>query len=217
MDNAYFTPSAFFGGITASSAADTADDGTVCALDGEGVARSVVASGHRILFPDIGGGVGSVRQRYPIFPISDDGLPAFKEVKALEDVFLSDDYDDADDGEDVFGQNRDLVYGFTLHLQGGGHQHELYVAGWRVREHWYSDDDGQFVNDSTITIEVDTEERDGHSHTLDVARWRSHDDSEWVYVIDRCRFGSISDGDQFGDDDYLDGECADLHDAIIRD
>merc|ERR1712025_1215596 len=102
-------------------------------------------------------------------------------------------------------------------MGGGGHQHEMYVAGWRVEEQWYSEHDGLFINDSTITIELDTEERDGHSHTVDISRWRSDSDSDWVYVIDRCRFGSISDGDQFDDDDYLDGECADLHDSIIRD
>jgi len=103
--NAYFTPSAFYSGNVTALPGDTVQ-GPLCALDGEGTMRSVMASGHWIHFPEIGNGVGSVRQRYPIFPVADDGLPSWKEVKALENVFLDDDYDDPVDGAEAFADSR---------------------------------------------------------------------------------------------------------------
>merc|ERR1712083_505489 len=97
----------------------------ICTLDSDGVPQPVMASGHRITFPEIGNGVGHVRQRYPIFPVSSDGQPAWKEIKSLEDVFLGDDYDDGENADDYFGDDRDLIHGFTVTLKGGGHQHEI--------------------------------------------------------------------------------------------
>lgn len=119
-------------------------------------------------------------------------------------------------GVDFFGDSRDLLYGFTVYLQGGGHQHEIYIAGWRVYWKWYDAENDVYYNDTSVTIEVDSETRDGHTHTVSIGRWRANEESEWQYVIDRCRFGSLSDADQYADDDYMDGECVDLHDSIVR-
>ena len=52
------------------------------------MARSVQASGHWIEFPAIGGGVGIVRQRYPIAPLFWEGSMPWKEVDALRHVVL---------------------------------------------------------------------------------------------------------------------------------
>jgi len=201
-DNAYFTPQGFFESETEH----------ICALDSDGVPQPVMASGHRITFPEIGNGVSHVRQRYPIFPVSADGTPAWKEIKALEDVFLGDDYD----GEDIFGADKDLTYGFTVYLEGGGHQHELYIEGWKVSSIWYDEDSGAYHNDTSRLVEVDAETRDGHSHTVEIGRWRATNESDWQYIINRCRYGSLSDTEQFTDDDYMDGECVDLHNSIVR-
>ena len=209
-NNAFFTPQEFFGEETATT--------SVCALDADGAPQSVMPSGHWITFPEIAGGVGVVRQRYPIFPVADDGVPAFKEIKALEHVFLSDDYEDGVDGVDLFGDSRDLLFGFTVYLQGGGHEHEIYIAGWRVRSEWFDEENDRYFNDTARTIEVDSGLRHGHTHTLSIGRWRASEESPWRYVVGRCRFGSISLGDHhhFDDDDYLDGQCADLHHSIVR-
>lgn len=52
-------------------------------LDGQGVVRNVVASGNRIIIPDIPG-VGKVRTRYPIMPLHSDGDATRKELEALK-------------------------------------------------------------------------------------------------------------------------------------
>ena len=215
-NNAYFTPEAFFNGITTTSSADTAN-GAVCALGDDGQAKSVMASGHWITFPEIANNVGYVRQRYPIFPIHDNGYPSYKEVKALEDIVLGDDYDDTTSGIDFFGDSRDLIYGFTVYLQGGGHQHEMYIAGWKVYWlGWYDYNTETYRNGSDYKIEVDAETRNGHSHTVTIWRWRQNDDSQWNYEIGTCRYGSVSDEELYEESDYMDGACDDLHSKIVR-
>lgn len=52
-------------------------------LDRQGVVRNVVASGNRIIIPDIPG-VGKVRTRYPIMPLHSDGDATRKELEALK-------------------------------------------------------------------------------------------------------------------------------------
>eukprot|EP00484_Ammonia_sp_Unknown_P014928 CAMPEP_0197079140 /NCGR_PEP_ID=MMETSP1384-20130603/213471_1 /TAXON_ID=29189 /ORGANISM="Ammonia sp." /LENGTH=985 /DNA_ID=CAMNT_0042518013 /DNA_START=29 /DNA_END=2986 /DNA_ORIENTATION=+ len=212
---AYFTPMSFFQGLTQASAGDTVTDNT-CALGADGEVYPVMASGHWINFPDIGGNVGIVRQRYPIFPIHAAGSTTFKEVKALQAVTLPSDYDDAEAYPDgFFGDSRDLIYGFEVSLQGGGHQHVVYIQGWRIRVFWYDGDTESWLMsaDNVVTVEGDT--RNNHAHTLEV--WRDLDaDGGWQYHVKRCRWGSISDADKYSDEDWMDGQCEDHHNAIVR-
>ena len=42
-------------------------------------------------------------------------------MKALQEILLATDYDDVDNGVDVFNEDRDHVYGFELNLQDGDH------------------------------------------------------------------------------------------------
>ena len=56
-------------------------------LDPEGNVRRVAASGTRVFFPEIPG-VGTLRQRYPIAPIHNEGSQIFKEVEALKDIVM---------------------------------------------------------------------------------------------------------------------------------
>lgn len=172
---------------------------------------------------EIGNGVGRVRQRYPIFPIHGAASPAFKEEKALQAIILDDDYDDPVTNPDgFFGDDRDKIYGFEMNLQGGGHQHVIYIPGWRVRNNWFDDDIPLTTSDDYITAESDT--RNGHAHTVEVWREKDSITDEWIYHVKRCRPGSISDEYVFNEDgacceehpDWLDDVCSDLHNAVSR-
>ena len=131
----------------------------------------------------------------------------------MEDVTIADDYDDAITGVEFFGDSRDLEYGFNVYLQGGGHQHEIYISGNKIKNYWF-DDSLNALNGTSFIIEVDSEERNGHTHTLNIYRQRSDSDSEWIYKIETCRFGSIGDDE----DEYpsMDDVCADNHNVIVR-
>eukprot|EP00486_Rosalina_sp_Unknown_P006708 CAMPEP_0201569686 /NCGR_PEP_ID=MMETSP0190_2-20130828/11502_1 /ASSEMBLY_ACC=CAM_ASM_000263 /TAXON_ID=37353 /ORGANISM="Rosalina sp." /LENGTH=315 /DNA_ID=CAMNT_0047992301 /DNA_START=678 /DNA_END=1625 /DNA_ORIENTATION=+ len=211
---AYFTPSEFFQGLTQASAGDTVTDNT-CALGDDGEAYSVFASGHWINFPDIGGNVGIVRQRYPIFPIHSGGSNVFKEIKALQSMVLPHDYDDPNVYPDgFFGDDRDKIYGFEVNLQGGGHQHVVYIQGYKVRNRWYDNDGNALMNEDAV-VEVEGDTRENHQHVIEV--WRDlDDDNTWQYHIKRCRYGSISDAHKYSDDDWIDGECSDFHNQVNR-
>merc|ERR1712228_34720 len=236
INNAYFTPASFFEGYSSSDAADTAAE-NVCALDSNGVPQPVFASGHWVTFPEIGNGIGLVRQRYPIFPIHNGGSAAFKEIKAMQAVVLPEDYDDPIQHPDgFFGDSRDTIYGFELYLMGGGHQHICYISGWRVKSKWLIDaDTDSWCTDPSCYAEIECEERNSHSHTVRV--WRDYDTDgvTWKYHVSDCRFGSISDSDIFIyperdsclnvpsecngwtiADDYGDTICADNHNSIQR-
>eukprot|EP01083_Nonionella_stella_P061701 160722_1 len=213
INNAYFTPAEFYEGLTTTGAADTHAD-NVCAIGKDGAAHSVYASGHWISFPEIGNGVGRIRQRYPIFPIHAAGSAPFKETKALQSVVLDDDYDDTETNPDgFFGDNRDKNYGFEINLNGGGHQHVMYVSGWRVTRYWYHQNGTELsAPQHVITAESDT--RNSHAHTVEL--WRQMQDGQWIYNIARCRLGSISDADQYGDADWTQAKCHDNHNSLQR-
>ncbi|CAH1788972.1 unnamed protein product [Owenia fusiformis] len=82
----YQTPIEFYTGKPAKGgdAADTAKD-AVGVLDQEGNVRKVAASGTYILLPEIPG-VGSLRQRYPIMPVHEEGSTNYQEMEALRDL-----------------------------------------------------------------------------------------------------------------------------------
>ena len=80
----YFnTPSEFYKGA-GSGGTDPADTtgGDVGVLDPNGIVRSCRASGFYIHLPEIDG-IGSVRIRYPIAPVTVEGDTVYKEVQAL--------------------------------------------------------------------------------------------------------------------------------------
>ena len=83
----YITPAEFFTGTEAhKDAADTTRD-SVGVLDPTGEVCPVRASGIRIFFPNIPG-VGTLRQRYPIFPIHAEGSSTWKELEATQDFLM---------------------------------------------------------------------------------------------------------------------------------
>merc|ERR1719478_563852 len=106
------TPASFFsGGKGESGDADPADTsgGGTCVLDASGTPRLVRASGHNIFTNQVGGGVGALRQRWPIVPLHAEGSSEYKETKALEAFTLG-----IADGEDA-----DTVHG-DHNAHGGG-------------------------------------------------------------------------------------------------
>ena len=214
----YFTPAQFFNGLTTTSSADTALD-NVCAIGDTFNGNNqhpVYASGHRIILPEIANGVGKIRQRYPIFPIHGYGNSAYKEIKALQSIILDNDYDNPIKNPDgFFGDNRDKIYGFEMNLQGGGHQHVIYIAGWKIINNWFDKNNIPLTtSNNIITVESDT--RNSHAHTVEI--WRKKDliTDEWIYYIKRCRPGSLSDSNKYTDNDWIDGECSDLHNTLTR-
>ena len=209
----YQTPAAFFGdGSEDEDAADTAESG-LCVLGADGQEHAVEASGHWITFPEIAGGVGQVRQRYPIAPIHAAGSAAFKEAKALQDVVLPSNYDDVEEGVDFFTDSRDLDYGFNLYLEGGGHDHLVFIKANRLFADWYDDENLQYLNGSDHLTKAEADTANGHTHTVNIWRWRAHDEAPWNYELDSCRFGLKTDEDV----GWTNTTCADFHDAVRRD
>jgi len=212
----YRTPASFFGsGDSEEDAADTTQSG-ICVVDADGNEHGVAASGHWIVFPEIANGVGLVRQRFPIFPVHYAGSLAFKEAKALQDVLIDEEtYDDVDDGTEFWTDARDLQYGFNLYLEGGGHDHIVYVSGSRVSSSFYDDRTEQFLNGSAHTIREDSDIANSHTHTVNFYRWRESDDAAWNYELIDCRYGLRNEEDEGFE--YQSGSCADFHDSLRRD
>ncbi len=82
----YRTPLPFFQDEKDVDSADTTKS-KVCVLDDRGRPVPVRASGHRMFLPGIEG-LGIIRQRYPIAPVSVEGETSWKELEALKDVVL---------------------------------------------------------------------------------------------------------------------------------
>ena len=83
----YRTPSDFFTGKRLSKDAADTSGRSVGVLNETGDVCSVMASGVYITLPEIDG-VGSVRTRYPVAPVHQEGSAIWKEVQALRDLIL---------------------------------------------------------------------------------------------------------------------------------
>jgi len=83
----YITPYEFYAGSTEQhDPADTART-SVKVADPKGQVHDVSPAGFRVLTQKIAG-VGSVRQRYPIFPVHSEGTTVGEEVAALKDMVM---------------------------------------------------------------------------------------------------------------------------------
>ena len=146
------------------------------------------------------------------------GSLAFKETKALQDMLVEEDtYDHVEHGTEFWTDARDLEYGFNLYLEGGGagHDHIVYIPGSRVASTWFDDSNEQYLNGSAYTIREDSDIADGHTHTVNVYRWRSDADAAWNYELVDCRYGLRNEED--AGYAYQTGSCADFHDSLRRD
>jgi len=197
------TPASFFTELDEEQEPADTSGSEICVLDRYGNVRRTRASGHWILFPEIGGGVGSVRQRYPIMPIHEMGNTIWKELKALEEIIIADSYE-ATTGDGLFGEARDQLFGFTLTLIGGGHEHDIIVNAKKAQLF------------GTISPSPDvflrTETGNGHEHYIKVQRSRKAEDEalgEWEYTLTICRYTTKGDRN-------LDGRCEDGHTRVKR-
>ena len=152
----YLTPHEFFtGGEVETDDADTTKPGATY-VNSESGAKAVRASGTRILFPEIPGIEKRIRQRYPIMPVHGEGSALWKKLNALEDAL---NFDPEDSGE--LGGNPNYKTGNSHSSQAGsaGHYHEVSIT----------EEDLQSMREDGKTIVVDTENADGHTHTIEVA------------------------------------------------
>ena len=152
--------------------------------------------------------------RYPIFPIHSAGHAAYKELKALQDIILSDNYDDPNDGIDFWTDSLDLTYGFELSLEGGNHEHLITIKSSKIINEWYDEENDKYYNGSSYIIETDSDIANGHEHTVKIWRWRSNENNAWNYEILQCRFGTKSDSEV--DYPYQNKTCQDNHNLLIR-
>lgn len=83
----FHTPAHFFSGGDISTDVVNDTDGVMGVLDGDGKMRQVMASGVHVFLPDIVD-VGSLRTRYPVMPLYDEGSMAWKEMQAVRDVLM---------------------------------------------------------------------------------------------------------------------------------
>lgn len=204
----YRTPVEFFaagrGEAGADDPADTTGSGATCVLDPSGTVRRVRASGHNVFVPAVGGGVGGIRQRYPIMPIHEDGNTAWKEIKALAALTLDTARYEHDHASPVFGDDMDARYGFNLVLTGGGHDHNVHISASRVAKL-----EQRLAEKGFARATVPTEERDGHQHLLQITRDRAGGEEgtgPWVYSIVSCGTGGR----------IMDGRCEDGHTVLVR-
>ena len=154
--NFFLTPAQFFSNDTPPK---------VYVKDGDGVARGHVASGLRIILQNIEG-VGQLRQRYPIAPLTVEGSTYWKELEALREVAL-----------DPMGLGKMLENPISAETLGScnGERHVFTTSTSKFRPHAHRVvlTDGQY---QTLAAEgsvwVTTEEADDHKHSMLVFAYR---------------------------------------------
>ena len=127
----YFrTPASMFNDRKNVNNADTSG-GLTYVLDKNGKEREVVASGHWINIPEVQGIPGTIRQRYPVFPVHEHGSTSWKEVKALQEMVVNKEDEHV---KKILEEIRISAYGAELRLKGGGHDHVISIAPKELRE-----------------------------------------------------------------------------------
>jgi len=189
----YKTPVEFFEGYGVGNNGDPADTSArpKGVLGPDGKLQLMVASGTWSSLPSIGGGVGKVRQRYPVAPVHWHGSTGFKETRALTRVV-----DTALELEGgvvgVLGRMRQSRRGIraTLSVSSSAasvpsHIHDFTLAAWQAAQ-----------LESGGIVEVSTTTEEGHSHRVKVRR----DATTGGLVLLEC--------------DSTAGECWDGHDKV---
>ena len=173
--NYYRTPAGFVTDDNGSgSSADTAG-GIKAVLDVNGDMHNVIASGTRILLPDIPG-VGVLRVRYPIMPTHVAGGATWKELDALKELLLRPDvykrmyyYYGIEEPESSVQPLKSSVAGV------GGRTHIHYVMLQRDQVNVMSN------GASNVTMETSKDPIDGHFHTMTITR-----NSRGIFEFTEC-------------------------------
>jgi len=158
----------------------------VYVLDQGGEVRRTVASGIRVFFPNIPD-VGSVRQRYPIFNVHDEGSSIFKELAAVKDLVRNGAtyahlYERPLGGFSVNGTSGLERFTFALRKSsqtpfGGPHVHTFEISANQIMAM------REGVGNPGYLVQVSTSEMSRHSHSLQI-RMRSGRDGVWIYSCD---------------------------------
>ncbi|KAJ8317227.1 hypothetical protein KUTeg_005131 [Tegillarca granosa] len=158
--NFYFTPAEFFhGGEVSRDPADTAKD-VVGVLDKHGNVRHVVASGTKIILPEIPG-VGKLRMRYQIVPVHGEGSATWKELNALKELMMDmphlKKFFETDPQPTPPTEHDDIHLKTSSTFNGihGVHQHDVYLTTEEVNAL------SNHKNLNTTTTEVN-----GHYHNI---------------------------------------------------
>ncbi|XP_057315550.1 uncharacterized protein LOC130656666 [Hydractinia symbiolongicarpus] len=130
--------------------ADTAKAGGVYMLPkGSNTPVAVHASGTRILFPEIDGIKGRIRQRYPIMPVYGEGNSVWKKLNALEDTV---------DFQSIITSNiKYFSTGVSHHSTTTLHTHILKITKGDLQE---------LETGKVKEIEAYTERSNGHVHKV---------------------------------------------------
>ncbi|GFO26299.1 hypothetical protein PoB_005280400 [Plakobranchus ocellatus] len=149
INNYFLTPALLFANAMPdeSDPADTVK-GRVGVLDQTGNVVTTLASGTRILLPEIPG-IGAVRLRYPVFPLHVEGSSIWKELEIVKMKL-----------NEASSSLQSNLYYIKLYptTVSGEHDHEFYMS----KEKYEAAMSGQVVS-ATTSIE------NGHSHELDLA------------------------------------------------
>ena len=182
--NFFHTPASFFTGESETDAADTTKAGGVWIKNAKGETVNTVASGVRILFPELGETTGAIRQRYPVMPIYGEGNSVWKRLNAFEDSL---------EGYQTSVSNDDVYY--TVDVSHSAdfteHKHNIQISLKKYNE---------MKADPSIKYSVTTTKAVGHSHDLVV--FVDSTKSGYPLVIQECG------GDHVNAEGYI---CFDSH------
>eukprot|EP01060_Flectonema_neradi_P007809 TRINITY_DN1551_c0_g1_i5.p1 TRINITY_DN1551_c0_g1~~TRINITY_DN1551_c0_g1_i5.p1 ORF type:complete len:1327 (+),score=322.51 TRINITY_DN1551_c0_g1_i5:47-4027(+) len=209
--NYFRTPASMFKEIKDKSNADTSG-GVTYVLDKNGKEREVVASGHWINIPEIPGIPGTIRQRYPVFPIHEHGSTAWKELKALQEMVINKDDQYV---KKILEEIRITAYGVELRLTGGGHSHTISITPKELK---------QLQTGAKTEIQKTTSVDEAHSHRVlvkfDVTQTSVYD--QWAIVwcsqTDKScgsRTDTLSQGScTTTSPSCCRGQCPDMHNVL---
>ncbi|KAK3749076.1 hypothetical protein RRG08_034050 [Elysia crispata] len=168
INNYYLTPELLFANAWPDEI-DPADTvrGRVGVLDQNGQMVITVASGTRILLPEMQG-VGAVRLRYPVFPLHVEGSTVWKELQVVKMKL--------EESNSVLQDNMYYIKMYPTTIT-GEHDHEFYLTV----QNYAAAMRGQVVSVTTST-------ENGHNHELDIVYNEDTDRLEYVRCgnVARC-------------------------------
>jgi hypothetical protein len=177
------TPIEFFDGDEVDTRGADTTGGAVWVLDGNGEKRQVRASGHRIIIPSVGGGVGELRQRYPIMPVHGEGDTVWKELDALKDIVLN----PAAYSHMLDSGNMAFMTGPAM-AEYYSHKHSIVLSGAQR---------DVLADSKRVTV---TSSRDsGHAHVMEIEAVKGEQDSYKIKVVKCDGAAKCKDGH----DEYL--------------
>ena len=173
----YKTPAHFYSGSD-SEKNDPADTSTGAKwiLDQSETPQLVSTSGVCIIMQPIAG-IGSIRQRYPIMPLHDDGNTIYKELEALKDIVLEPEkYAHMLRG----GSITKIDEGLTLKMgssdpEHGAHEHFIDLTGDEVK---------RLSEGDSVTKE--TTEENLHRHVVKIKQFKDESNNSVFYKYIQC-------------------------------